>query len=99
MDSQRINGATKEVITAWFRRLALPLVQDIKPENRWNMDEAGIMEGMGTNGMVVGSSRRKSVQKKTPGSKAWTSFIECISATRVALPLLVILKGKSVQAQ
>ena len=63
------------------------------------MDEAGIIEGIGTNSIVVGSSRRKSVQKKTPGSKAWTSFIECISATGVALPPLVILKGKSVQAQ
>ena len=96
MDSQRTNGATKEVITAWFEYLALLLVQSIKPENRWNMDEAGIMEGMGTNGLVVGSSGRKSVQKKMPGSKAWTSFIECISATGVALPPLVIFKGKTV---
>ncbi|KID59616.1 transposase, partial [Metarhizium hybridum] len=63
------------------------------------MDEAGIMEGLGENGLVVGSSERRSVQKKTPGSRVWTSFIECVSATGRALPPLVIFKGKSVQQQ
>jgi hypothetical protein len=57
------------------------------------------MEGYGANGLVVGSSERRSIQKKQPGSRAWTSFIECISATGKALPPLVIFKGKSVQQQ
>ncbi|KAM4059097.1 Tc5 transposase DNA-binding domain-containing protein [Hirsutella rhossiliensis] len=47
---------------------------------RYNMDEAGIMEGLGENGLVVGSAEKRSVQKKTPGSRVWTSFIECVSA-------------------
>jgi 4-hydroxybenzoate polyprenyltransferase len=63
------------------------------------MDESGIMEGYGANGLVVGSSERRSIQKKQPGSRAWTSFIECISATGKALLPLVIFKGKSVQQQ
>jgi hypothetical protein len=71
----------------------------IKPKNRWNIDESGIMEGIGVNGLVVGSSERRSIQKKQPGSRAWTSFIECISATGKALLPLVIFKGKSVQQQ
>ncbi|KID59552.1 hypothetical protein MAN_10596, partial [Metarhizium hybridum] len=33
------------------------------------MDEAGIVEGLGENGLVVGSSEGRSVQKKTPGSR------------------------------
>jgi DDE superfamily endonuclease len=57
------------------------------------------MEGFGANGLVVGSSERRSIQKKQPSSCAWTSFIECISASRKALQLLVIFKGKSVQQQ
>jgi hypothetical protein len=61
------------------------------------MDEAGIMEGQGVNGLVVGSVNRRFIQRKQPGSKAWTSFIECISAIGVALPPLVIFKGKTVQ--
>jgi 4-hydroxybenzoate polyprenyltransferase len=60
------------------------------------MDESGIMEGFGANGLVVGSARKRSIQKKQPGSRAWTSFLECISATSKALTPLVIFKGKTV---
>lgn len=47
IDSVRVNGATTEIIRKWFHKLALPRIKAIKPEYRWNMDEAGIMEGMG----------------------------------------------------
>jgi hypothetical protein len=61
------------------------------------MNEAGIMEGMGDNGLVVGSVHKRFIQKKTPGSRAWTSFIECISAVGKSTKPLLIYKGKSVQ--
>ena len=98
-DSTRVNGACTEVIRPWFNKFYIPEIQATKPENRYNMDEAGIMEGLGENGLVVGSSEKRSIQKKTPGARAWTSFIECVSATGVSLPPLVIFKGKSVQQQ
>ena len=60
------------------------------------MDEAGIMEGQGSNGLVLGSSQTCLVQRKQPGSKAWTLFIKCVLATGVAITPLVIFKGKSV---
>ena len=60
------------------------------------MDEAGIMEGQGLNGLVVGSAQKRFIQKKQLGSRAWTFFIECILATGQALLLLVIFKSKSV---
>lgn len=63
------------------------------------MDEAGILEGQGTNGLVLGSSQKVAVRRKQPGSRAWTSFVECISATGRSLPPLVIFKGQSVQQQ
>ena len=63
------------------------------------MDEAGLLEGAGSNGLVLGGSEKRSVRKKQPGSRAWTSFIECISAQGHALPPLVIFKGKTVQQQ
>ena len=63
------------------------------------MDEAGIIEGQGENGLVVGSVDRRFIQKKQPGSRAWTLFLECISATGKALTPLVIYKGKTVQQQ
>jgi DDE superfamily endonuclease/Tc5 transposase-like DNA-binding protein/Psq-like protein len=98
-ESARVNGATTEVIQPWFNRLHIPGIQAIKAENRYNMDEAGIMEGLGENGLVVGRAEKRSIQRKTPGSRAWTSFLECISATGVPLPPLVMFKGKSVQQQ
>jgi 4-hydroxybenzoate polyprenyltransferase len=99
IDSVRVNGATIDIIKSWFQKLELPLIKAIRAENRWNMDEAGIMEGQGENGLVVGSAEKRFIQKKQPGSRAWTSFIECISATGRALRPLVMFKGKSVQQQ
>ena len=99
IDSQRINGASTNVIRQWFKHLAVPEIKAIKASNRYNMDETGILEGQGSNGLVLGSSETRSVRKKQPGSRAWTSLIECISATGRSLPPLVIYKGKTVQQQ
>ncbi|KAF4893324.1 Jerky protein-like protein-like [Colletotrichum fructicola] len=71
----------------------------VKPANRYNMDETGILEGKGSNGLVLGRSETKSVRKKQPGSRAWVSIIECISAEDIPLYPLVIYKGKTVQQQ
>lgn len=99
MDLQRVNGATVEKIREWWQRLEHPEVRPIKPENRWNMDEAGVIEGQGSNGLVLGSRNTKPIIKKQPGGRGWIIFIECISAAGQALPPLVIYKGKSVQQQ
>jgi len=99
IDSRRINGASTDVIRNWFKLLALPEIQAIQPHHRYNMDETGILEGRGSNGLVLGSSRSQALLKKQPGSRAWTSIIECISATGSLLPPLIIFKGKSVQQQ
>ncbi|KAK1974997.1 hypothetical protein LZ30DRAFT_606747, partial [Colletotrichum cereale] len=40
----------------WFHRLDMPAVKGIHPSNRWNMDETGIREGKGSNGLVLGSA-------------------------------------------
>lgn len=99
IDSARVNGATTDIIKAWFRKLDLPDIKAIKPENRWNMDEAGIIEGQGINGLVVGSKEKRFIQKKQPGFRVWTSLLEAISALGRKTPPLVIFKGKSVQQQ
>ncbi|KAK6222765.1 transposase [Colletotrichum tabaci] len=99
IDSRRVNGASTEVIRDWFKHLAIPEIISIKPANRYNMDETGILEGQGSNGLVLGMSETKSVRKKQPGSRAWVSIIECISALGYVLNPLVIYKGKAVQQQ
>ncbi|KAK0367791.1 transposase [Colletotrichum limetticola] len=60
------------------------------------MDETGIMEGKGANGLVLGMAEATAVRKKEPGSRTWVTIIECISADGRAIKLLVIYKGKSV---
>lgn len=97
--SVRINGATDSVICSWWPRLNLSEIKDILPANRYNFDEFDLMEGQGINGLVVGSSKTRAIQRRVPRSRAWTSFLKCISATGVALPLAVIFKGKSLQQQ
>ncbi|ESZ92092.1 transposase [Sclerotinia borealis F-4128] len=99
IDSARVSGASYDIIVPWFRKLELPEIIDIKPENRYSIDEAGIMEGQGLNDLVVGSSQCRNIQKKQPGSRVWISFIECISATGQVFTLLVIFKGKHIQQQ
>lgn len=98
-ENSRIKSVTAEAIKAHFNNLDLPAVRDIPPECRWNMDETGIMEGFGINGLVVGSAERKSIPVKSPQSRVWTSIVECISATGNALPPAVIFRGKTVQQQ
>jgi 4-hydroxybenzoate polyprenyltransferase len=99
IDSAQVNSVTTEVIKKWWPRLLPPAVKAIKGENRYNIDKARIMEGIRDNGLVVRSANKRFIQKKHPGSKAWTSFIECINVTGKALHPLVIWKGKSVQQQ
>ena len=96
IDSIHVNSATTDILKAWFQKLEIPAIKAIKPENRWNIDKARIIEGQGENGLVVRSTEKRFIQKKQPGSRAWTSFIECILPTRKALHPIIIFKGKSV---
>jgi hypothetical protein len=70
INSTCVNNATSNIIRPWFQKLEIPIVKAIKPENHWNMDKAGIIEGQGENRLVVGSINRRFIQKKQPGSKA-----------------------------
>lgn len=63
------------------------------------MDEAGIMEGLGVNGLVVGASELRKAFIKEPKRGCWMTFVECISASGASLDPLVIYNGKSIQQQ
>ena len=62
INSACVNRATTNIIKTWFQKLDLLEVKAIQPENRWNINEAGIIEGQGVNGLVVGSVNRRFVQ-------------------------------------
>ena len=99
IDSARINGASTARIKDWFSLLNLPAVKAIPPQHRYNMDETGILEGLGCNGLVLGSSEKTATLKKRLGSRCWTTIVECVSATGQALMPLVIFKGQDLQQQ
>jgi hypothetical protein len=61
MHLSRANGANTTIIRDWFAIFCLPAIAKIKPENRYNANEAGIAKGKGKNGIVLGPTRRKVV--------------------------------------
>jgi hypothetical protein len=94
--------------TELFRRYSVPcsIVGGKVPisssyKSTYTTDEGRIMEGQGVNGLIVGSSqiRPGQVPVKTNFSRSWTSIIECVSATGVALSPLVTFEAKSIQDQ
>jgi len=95
MENSRIKAITAESIKRFFDRLQLPAIQAILPENRYNMDETGIMQGFGINGLVVGSAEKSSTIIRSPQTRIWTSIIECISATGRVLNPAIIFRGKN----
>lgn len=99
LDSCRLYRAITRLIQEFFLFLVLPLILEISPDLRFNIDETRLQEGRGSNGLVLGSAEQKAVIKKQPGSRRWTIIPECISATGRALTPLVIFKGLSVQNQ
>ena len=99
MDSEWINGTSTEIIKKWFQQLNLPTIKDILREDHYNMDETGILAGMGINDLCVGSAETKTAIKKHPESRVWTTIIECISVDNRVIKPLVIFKGSDVQQQ
>ena len=76
-----------------------PAIKAIRAQNRWNVDETGIMDGQNRPGYFLGRAETNDCQVKTQKRSDWRSIIECISAEGNALPPTVIFSGKNVQQQ
>ncbi|KAL8329939.1 hypothetical protein RB597_005300 [Gaeumannomyces tritici] len=79
------------------RRMENARIASIPPKYRHNMDEGGLQEGRTGNGLTLGLAGTRALHRKEPGSRTWTSFIECVSADGHWLRPLIIFKGKHVQ--
>lgn len=99
IDYKRLNGATPETCEALFSRLTYPEIKRIIERNRVNMDEIGVMEGMGENSLVLGEALRKTVLLKDAHKREWISIVVCVTADGRALPPLIIFSGANVQQQ
>jgi hypothetical protein len=78
----RLNGATPDAINGFFDTYEKLVTQRaILPSNIWNFDETGIAQGLGINGMVVGSSGKRRTYSKDTGAREWSTILHAISAT------------------
>lgn len=90
IEATRINGATLETINIFFDYYET--LSWIKLEHIYNVDETGIMEGYGINGLVIGSTAlgTNKTYLKSSQSRYWTSIIKYISATGNSLKPVII---------
>ena len=98
LEAERFETKRSE-IKIYFSRLNVPEIRTIPLSRKWNMDEGGLIEGLGSRGLVIGSSAKKATFVKEPERGTWISFVECVSATSQVLPPLVILRGAILQQQ
>jgi 4-hydroxybenzoate polyprenyltransferase len=63
------------------------------------MDETGIFQGVGINGLVIGQSEKRKALKKTPLKRSWVTITEAICADCTALVPFIIFKGNQPQQQ
>jgi hypothetical protein len=105
VDSEHAKGVAPEYLRRLFDTLEGPFIKSIHPQNRYNFDESGLMEGHGSNGKVVGPAQKAGGRRicralvRRPGKKTWTTIIETINAEGNFLPPVIIFKGQTVQAQ
>ena len=65
IDKERIEAVTTIKVQEFFEILNQTPVKDVRPANRWNMDETGIMEGMTVSQTVfVPAETKKTYVKK-----------------------------------
>ncbi|KAK2773435.1 transposase [Colletotrichum kahawae] len=60
----------RETHLQWFKHLAIPEIMAIKASNRYNIDKTSILEGRGSNRLVLRSLETRSIRKKQPRSRA-----------------------------
>lgn len=71
---------------------------DIPPENRWNMDEKGTVEGDGRRRRVVVDASQGHVPKVAGAGRETVTTLECVNAVGDALPFMAIFKGKRINS-
>lgn len=97
-EDKRVQAERPVIINHWFSLISQIVEKHkIKAENAWNMDETGVMIGMGQRVRVVVPKNGKKRHVTESGNRESTSVIECISAAGVTLPPTVIFAGKTHQ--
>lgn len=73
------------------------LKYDIANEDIYNMDEKGVMKGIGDSAKVIISRKDKEAFTNQPGNREWVSIIEYIGINSYSLLLYIIFQGQRIQ--
>jgi len=95
IDACRFDALSYPVINAYFTALSdLFLENSYPPDAVFNVDESGFALGDTLSSKVLLNKEDIRGFKKIPGRQEWIIVIECIGASGVALPPLLIFKAK-----
>ena len=95
IEANRYNGTSYTIVERFFAALSdLFLEHRYPPDCVFNADESGFAIGDSNTSKVLVNIRDLSSFKKIPGRQEWVTAIECIAASGVALPPLVIFRAQ-----
>jgi len=95
MDAVRVKDVTPERMQQWFADLENVVAEyNIKPENKYNMDESGFAMGEKEAGKCIINAQIRQKYQAKPGRQEWVSVVECVSADGIVVPPLVIFNGE-----
>ena len=91
IDAVRVKDISQERLQQWFTDLKKVIMEyNIKPQNKYNMDESGFGIGEKEPGRcIINAQVRQQFQAK-PGHQEWVSIVECICADGTTIPILII---------
>ena len=95
LDQTRKDAITIKTLQDWFNLFQRTYQQyRVVQEDVYNMDEKGLMKGIGDDTKVIVSKEEIASYSIQPGNREWVSIIECINARAYSLPLFIIFEGK-----
>jgi hypothetical protein len=98
LDEARKDASHLEVLQGWFTLYtATKFAYGVADEDIYNMDEKGLMKGIGDNSKVIIPRIEGEAFVNQPGNRDWVSIIECIGINGYLLPPFLIFKGQRIQ--
>jgi hypothetical protein len=95
LDASRFEGITYPIVNAYFDALTDLFLENSYPSDAiFNVDETGFALGTTLSSKVLIRRGDTRVFKKISGRQEWITAIECIGASGVTLPPLLIFKAK-----
>jgi len=99
MDTARFKATNHEGVKRWFDAVTeLWLEHQYNPSHVYNMDESGFAVGASQSSRALVNIREASSWKQIGSRQEWITAIECVSASGVLTPPLLIFKAKHTNA-